>query len=91
MKLTRHATVRMQQRGIDPLIVDWVLRYGACVHDHHGGIKRYFDKKARRRLARDVGPSVVDKLGPLLDAVVIQSAHDQRVVTAAHRTRRIRR
>ncbi len=41
--VTRHAQVRMQQRGVPPLILEWLLKYGAIEHDGHGGHVRYFD------------------------------------------------
>lgn len=89
MKTTRHAHIRMQQRCIEPLIVEWAVRYGTKSHDGRGGVKRYFDKRARKALARDVGERVVDLLSPLLNTVVIHSATDEAIITVAHRTKRI--
>ena len=66
--LTNHARSRMQQRGIPPLILDWLQIYGSSSHDHRGAEIRYFDPGARRRIAKDVGQKVVDLLGQLLDA-----------------------
>jgi hypothetical protein len=40
----------MQQRGIPPLVVDWLLRFGHMRHDHRGAIVYYFDKHSRRDL-----------------------------------------
>jgi hypothetical protein len=89
MNTTQHAEVRMQQRCIDPLIVEWAIRYGAKTHDGRGGVKRYFDKRSRKALARDVGDRVVDLLSPLLNTIVIHSATDDTIITVAHRTKRI--
>ena len=33
---TVHATIRAQQRGVPPLIEDWLLDYGAEQFDGHG-------------------------------------------------------
>lgn len=88
MNLSEHAARRARERGIPPLIVDWLGRYGAEVRKH-GASKFYFDKAARRRLARDVGDRVVDQLGPLLDSYIVVG--DDTVITVAHRLHRIRR
>lgn len=86
--LTCHAQVRMQQRGIPPLIVEWLLEYGAS-EVSHGAVRRFFDKQARKRLAANVGHQVVDRLGDLLNTYVVEG--DGRLVTAGHRTKRVRR
>lgn len=88
MQLSQHAQVRCQQRAIPPLIRQWLLEYGAEVPSH-GSVKRFFDHAARRRLAAAVGPQVVDRLGSLLNAYLVES--DETVVTAGVRTRRIKR
>lgn len=48
-ELTRHAEVRMQQRGITMLTLKSLLDYGAATHDHRGGKIVYFDKPKIRR------------------------------------------
>lgn len=86
--LTNHAQSRMQQRGIPPLILDWLQIYGSSSHDHGGAEIRYFDSGARRRIAKDVGQKVVDLLGQLLDAYIVIS-NDGVVITCGHRYKRI--
>ena len=54
-QISHHAATRQQQRGIPPLIMEWLSNYGACRHDHRGAEIRYFDKQSRQALARDVG------------------------------------
>jgi hypothetical protein len=88
MRLSQHAQVRCQQRGIPPLIRQWLLDYGAEVMSH-GATKRYFDKAARRKLAADVGPEVLDRMGDLLNLYLVEG--ERMVVTAGVRTRRIKR
>ena len=88
MDLTRHAQVRCQQRGIPPLIRQWLQDYGSEVQTH-GATKRFFDRDARRRLAAAVGPQVVDRLGSLLNVYLVEDTGT--VVTAAVRTQRIKR
>ena len=49
---SEHALVRMQQRGIPPVILDCLLVYGRSEYDHHGGRIVFFDKAARNKLDR---------------------------------------
>ena len=88
--LTGHAQARVQQRGIPPLILEWLLAYGATKADHRGAEIRYFDRQSRRRLGNAVGHQVVDRLSGLLDTYVVV-AENGAVITAGHRTKRINR
>jgi hypothetical protein len=88
--VTRHAGQRMQQRSIPPVVVDWLIGYGATEHDHRGSEIRYFDKKARRQLSSDVGGQIVRRLEAFLDTYLVLGT-DGRVVTIGHRTQRINR
>jgi len=67
IQMTKHAAARQQQRGIPPLIMEWLADYGTTCHDHHGAEILYFDKQSRKALARSVGDEVVSRMGPLLD------------------------
>ena len=87
--LTKHAATRMQQRGVPPVIIDWLQEFGAEEHDKHGGVIRYFDKAAKRRLEQSIGRPVVRRMQDLLDAYLVEA--DGRVVTVGHRHARIRR
>ena len=88
MELSIHAQVRCQQRRVPPLIIQWLLDYGAEQRSG-GATKRYFDREARRRLATDYGAEVVDRLGDLLNLYLVED--EDRIVTAGVRTRRIKR
>ena len=89
MKMSNHAKQRAQQRAIDPLIIEWLLLYGAKKYSNDGAVKRFFDRKSRKRLANQVGQRVVRLLGPLLDTVLVQSTAGETVITVAHRTKRV--
>ncbi len=54
--ISAHAQARMQQRGINEAVLDRLLEYGKVAHDHHGAEVVFFNKPARRRLRRQVGP-----------------------------------
>jgi len=88
MDLSRHAQARCQQRSIPPLIRHWLLEYGSEAKAH-GATKRFFDKAARKRLAADVGPEVLDRMGDLLNMYLVEGDHV--IVTAGIRTHRIKR
>lgn len=53
LRLTEHALTRMQQRAIPPAVVEALLAYGRGEHVHRGATVLYFNKAARRHLARD--------------------------------------
>jgi hypothetical protein len=88
MDITRHANIRIQQRGVPPLILEWLLDFGAC-EVKHGARRRFFDKRSRRQLAQRFGSQIVDRLGDLLNCYLVED--DGRLVTAGHRTKRVRR
>ncbi len=89
MDMTRHASVRRQQRGIPPIIVRWLQEFGALEYAHDAR-KRFFDKAARKRLASELGSEIVDRLGDLMNCYIVEDL-DGRVITVGHRQQRIHR
>ena len=89
MNITKHANERMQQRSIPPLIIEWLNEYGTRQHDHHGAIIHYFDKRSRRRLAKNVGSDVTRRLSDLLNAYMVKRDND--IITVGYRYKRINR
>ena len=87
--LTRHAQVRMQQRGIGGEALEDLLAYGRAVHDHHGAEIVFFDHAARRRLAGERGEEALRRLGKRLAAYAVIGDRGQ-VLTVGQRARRIR-
>lgn len=88
IELSKHASLRLQQRGIPPLILEWLAQYGSVKYDHRGAEVLYFDKRSRKSLAKAVGEEVVKKLASLLDAYAVVSQSGS-FVTAGHRTKRL--
>ena len=86
---TTHARVRMQQRGIPPLIVEWLIEYGATAFDHAGGRIRFFDKESRTQLRRAKGEIALRRFHELLDCYAVV-AEDDTVITVGHKYRRLR-
>lgn len=88
MKLTRHARIRMQQRGIPRQVVDWLAFYGEI--DHQGGAEVfYFTRRARAALARDVGERLLLRHAKALDAYMVCA--EGRIATVGHRYQRVLR
>ena len=90
LPLSRHARVRMQQRGISRRALDRLLDWGSETHDGQGGTVIHFDKPARKR----AGLALPGCRRPELDCLrrlyaVLSSEGD--VVTVGHRYRRIGR
>ena len=89
MNMTHHAEIRAQQRCIPPLIVDWLMEFGAREHDKHGAEVVFFDKRSKRMLAKEVGKPIVDKLSCLMKAYLVTC--DGTVITTGYRHKRITR
>lgn len=86
--ISDHARIRMQQRGIPPVVLDCLLSYGHAEHDHQGAVIVYFDKAARIRLARSgIRPVNLDKH---LNSYAVLAC-DGTVKTVGHRYKRIPR
>jgi hypothetical protein len=82
--LTAHARARMQQRGISPAALDVLLEYGREVHDHRGCRIVRFDKRSRRRAARELGVDHFRRIERHLGAYAVIGPDDA-VVTVGHR------
>jgi hypothetical protein len=87
--LTRHAQERLQQRAIPELAVEMFERFGSSMR-HQGADILFFDKPARKRLARAFGGQRASRvLEPWLNSFVC--LEDGRVITVARRTKRLKR
>lgn len=91
MDMTNHASKRMQQRRIPKEAVELVLRYGKRAYDHRGGIRRFIDKMGRRKIKNELGSLTYKSVEPWIGTLVIQDATGAKVITVAHRTRRIKK
>lgn len=83
--LTAHATIRAQQRGIPPLIQDWLLDYGEEQFDGHGGVVRYFSQQCIRQMERNIGRSPLKRMSEYLRCYLVQSSRDGTVITVGKR------
>lgn len=87
--MTHHANIRSQQRGIPPMLVDLLIRFGATEHAPGGAEKIYFDKAARKQIKSYAGP-LAALLEEHLDIYAVV-AREGDVITIGHRTERIKR
>lgn len=88
--LTRHASIRMQQRGITPDTVDALLAYGTREYDHRGAKVVYFDKQARSKMLAKVGVTEYKLIEAKLNAYAVLSDGGE-LITVGHRHKRINR
>ena len=88
MKSTAHASIRSQQRGIPPLVVDLLLQFGCREHDHRGAEIVYFDRCSRKRIESYAG-GLISKLSEHLDSYAVVA--DGEIVTVGNRFKRINR
>lgn len=88
---TRHADTRAQQRGIPPLMDEFLDRYGAEQYDGHGAVVVYLNKASIRRMERDLGRRPVSRLSEWFDVYKVRAISDGMTITTGHRTERIRR
>lgn len=89
MNSTRHATSRMQQRGISKLVIDLLIEFGCSVPAGDGTSKLFFDKPARRKIKAYAGP-LADVLDKHLNVYAVVGA-DTQVITVGHRYDRMHR
>lgn len=90
MNMTHHAVARSQQRGIPPLVMQWLDQFGEECYDGHGAIIRYFSRASRREMEREFGSDLVSKLAQYFKAYKVEN-HDGTVITTGHLTKRIKR
>ena len=88
MVMSRHASERAQQRGITPDTLDLLKTYGRRVYDHRGAYSLVFDRQAREKIMKVFGKAAAQLNFNAYAVVASDSAN--LVVTAGHRTRRVR-
>ena len=82
---TRHSEKRSQQRGIPPLIINWLLDYGEESHDGIGGVIRFFDRRSLRNMEREIGQAPLKRMSEYLRCYLVQSNRDAAILTVGKR------
>lgn len=85
---TDHATTRAQQRGIPPLISNWLLDYGDEIYDGHGGIVRCFTPNSIRVMEREIGRAALKRMSEFMRCYLVESTRDGAIVTVGKRHQR---
>jgi len=89
--LTKHSLARCKQRSIPPLVLHLLDEFGERQYDSHGGVKVYFTHRSVRTMQRELGRRPVAKLREYLNSYFIETTDGSRILTAGHRTKRVRR
>lgn len=87
VRLSRHAAVRLQQRGIPAWFLHLLVEHGACSHDGRGAVIMSVNKAARQRLAKALDRKEYARAERWFDVYAVLSSDDT-VLTAAHRNHR---
>lgn len=88
--MTKHASVRKQQRGIPESVLDCLMEFGRISHDKRGGEVLYFDKRAKQHCLTVMGKEMYRRLDGHLDVYAVR-ASDGVLLTVGHRCKRLRR
>lgn len=86
--LTRHAGIRLQQRGIPAWFLELLCEHGRTHHDCHGAVVYTVDRAMRRRLRERLSRSDFVAAERWFGVYAVVAMDDQAILTAAHRTRR---
>lgn len=86
--ITEHAVIRMKQRGIAQVTIDYLLDFGREAEGWNGGKVVYFDKATRLKLMAQLSKTERTRFEHQADAYLV-IGNDGKVVTVGHRTRRM--
>ncbi len=90
MKLTKHAQQRSQQRGIPPMVLDLLTRWGVEERVGGGASRFTMNKETRRILRAYAGSRLFAAIEPYLDCYTILNEDERSVITLAHRYKRLK-
>ncbi len=82
---TNHAAIRLQQRGIPPVVSDLLIAYGDEKFDGHGGVVRYFSTTGIQELTSDLGADSTKLMDKYRSCYLVQANDDGAVITVAKR------
>ena len=87
MRYSAHASARLQQRAIPGRVVELLEEFGSSLRSN-GADRLFFDKAARRRLARNIGSNrELQSIERWMNVYIVVS-DDGQLVTAARQTAR---
>ncbi len=88
---TKHSMQQSQRRGILPIAIEALDRYGQEQYDGNGAIIVYMNKASRRAMERDWGHRTVAKLWELLNDAYKVVSTDGQIITVGHRYKKVQR
>lgn len=86
---TTHYRQRCQQRGVNPEVVDWLLKFGDEFHDHHGATLLLLTQRGRAILEQEVGKGAIRRFHEQLNAYLVVGS-DGVLITVGKRYKRIK-
>jgi hypothetical protein len=88
MKLSNHATKRMQQRDIPPIIVDLLQRYGETRYQR-GSTVLYFNRKGHEKAAEELREALA-RIDKHREAYLVEDSDSRDIITVGYRSKRIK-
>lgn len=88
MNLTRHAQIRINQRGIPPLYVDWLEEFGVAEPQNSSELI-HFDQRSLKKLASYTG-GISSKMDKLKKAYLVRS-NSGSIITTGYLNKSIKR
>ena len=86
-RISSHARIRMNQRGLPIQALETLLEYGRFEYDHHGGKVVTLNKAGKAMLSRVLPASLIDHWADMYAVLDMQNE----VITIGHRSKRISR
>jgi hypothetical protein len=87
--ISKHAAIRAKERGIPPLIVQWLEEFGEEDYDGRGTVRIFFNRRSICAMDRAFGRRPVRRMSEYLDAYIVESVSDRQVITIGHRFKRL--
>jgi len=88
MTISKHASIRQQQRGIPPILIDLLQRHGTIESAGKDATTYYFDKASRRKVLAYAG-RLARALEEFLDYYAVVGS-DGQVITVAPRIKKVK-
>lgn len=87
--MTKHSSVRMQQRSIPKIVSEWLAEFGEEKSAGKGCMIVYFSKKSKKLMENALGKRFVQENKKYLSVYEVISSSGA-IITAGWRTRRIK-
>lgn len=88
--MSKHASTRLQQRAIPPIVLDLLFDFGKFEYDHRGSTMYYFDKLGKEQARVVLQKSNSTQIDHCLNAYFVMGS-DGSILTVGHLVKRINR